>query len=643
MSVSSTPRLSDAEVARRALKMLAERRVVPTPTTFTEVCHEIAGIRNGGVTASAIIRDVLRDLVKSGRLSTQESAALTEAAQAQHWLAVREGLDLALARKSGGTQLHWPQLTLNLLRQADALHSNWTRARKLDAVARVIDGAADQPDLALERLTRLIESWGSAMPAVPAAREGSDGPTTLAGGPTTLPVVPGELRAPERRLTDARSAVDRLGPEARPVADQRPVTERYGSDPALQEARDRAQAEAEAWKQVALRAANLLAQACGEDTAAAKRIHEYVKDNTRQNLEVAAVARIAPRFTDLVSVIERQLAEEHQVRQGLQRLLAMLCDNIKTLSPDEVWLAGQLEPIRALLSHPVRALALEQAQTRLAQVIASQSRARVGLQEAKIAVKEMLTTLLESIGLASQSAGTFCTQVEGYQKELERANDFETLSRVVHGLLVDTAAVREGIEKSRTELVHARSKVEAYEARVQELERELSQVSTLVQKDPLTFALNRRGLEEAFRVESMRAKRYSAPLSLAVLDLDDFKRVNDSLGHAAGDRALVHLATTLQLALRPNDYIARFGGEEFALLLPVTDLEGALEAGERLLKEMAQRPFIWQGQLHVITFSVGVCQWRVDETLECLVQRADTAMYEAKRAGKNRVVRAADY
>ena len=161
-----------------------------------------------------------------------------------------------------------------------------------------------------------------------------------------------------------------------------------------------------------------------------------------------------------------------------------------------------------------------------------------------------------------------------------------------------------------------------------------------MQKDPLTFALNRRGLESAFRVEAARAARYTAPLAVVVIDIDDFKRLNDSLGHVVGDRALVHLATTLQTTLRPTDFIARLGGEEFALLLPATDLNEAFDASERLRRELAQRPFMWDGVPRSITFSAGVAQWRDAESLEDLVQRADGAMYQAKRAGKNRVTKA---
>lgn len=645
MNMNDAPaagRLSDAEVARRALKLLTERKVVPTPQTFAEACAEVAGTGSGGASAVGVLKDVLRDLVRTARLSSTEVAPLLQAAQANDWHTVRDGIDGALARRPGAAAAGWPQTTLALLRQADQLHSQWTRARKLDAVARVVEAAVEHPDVALDRLTRLMESWGQALAAIPGARDGAEPLLSrsnaggLTGGPNTKT---GAAALAAALPYSAATAAAMTGAPQATVA-QSAVT-RYGSDPDLEASRDRALAEAEAWKQVSMRACQLLATACGPETPATQKISEYLKAQVRRegSGEAETPNRVASRFTDLVPIVERQLGEVQKVRIGLQRLLALLCDNIKTLSPDEVWLAGQLEPIRALLAGPLAASLLEQAEVRLAQIITSQSSARRSLQEAKVALKEMLSTLIERIGSMSSSTGTFYEQVGGYQKELEQATDFETLSRVIKGLLADTAVVRTDIERSRDELSEARRKVDTYEARVAELERELTQVSSLVQKDPLTFALNRRGLEEAFRIETARAARYKAPLSMVIIDLDDFKKLNDTLGHIAGDRALVHLATTLQSTLRPTDLIARLGGEEFALLLPATDLSEGFDAGERLRKQLAARPFQWESAPRTMTFSAGVAQWREGEAIDDFIQRADAAMYQAKRSGKNRVAK----
>ena len=111
--------------------------------------------------------------------------------------------------------------------------------------------------------------------------------------------------------------------------------------------------------------------------------------------------------------------------------------------------------------------------------------------------------------------------------------------------------------------------------KVAQLEQELKRLSDEVSTDPLTGVANRRGLLAAFEAESARAERGGEPLAIALIDLDDFKRLNDSLGHAAGDQALIQLAARARESLRPSDVLARFGGEEFVVLLPASDVAQA--------------------------------------------------------------------
>jgi diguanylate cyclase len=603
-------RAHQAELARRVLKTLAERRLIPTPETFSDVYHELAGTKANGAGPAPVLRELLKDLVRHNRITAQEAGVLNDSAHRGDWLTVRDGIDKALARRAGAAAGNWPHAALNLLKLTDALHTNWTRARKLEAVARVLEGAAETPDVALDRLTRLLESWGPALAsgarrdeaAAPAAATAANG--VLSAAALAAPSVAAAAAIPSN--VDAALGV--------------------------------ARAEADAWKQVALRALKLVEASCPEGSPAHSKVREYMAQNVTAG--AVEVDKIVPRFTDVVAVLDRQLDEERKVRVGLQRLLALLCSNIKDLTPDEAWLAGQLEPLRALLAGPIKSSALEQAETRLAQLIAQQAGARRSLLEAKIALKEMLATLIARVGSMGASTGKYYEQVGAYQRELEQANDFATLSRVIQGLLADTALMRTDIQASQAELEGARRKVEAYEQRVRDLERELTQVSTLVQKDPLTTALNRRGLEEAFRLESARATRFRSALSLMMIDLDDFKRLNDSMGHVAGDRALVYFANLIQATLRPTDQIARLGGEEFALLLPATEVAEAVAAGQRLQRELAKQAFDYEGQSRAISFSGGAAQWTAQEQLEDLIRRADRALYEAKRLGKNRVVKA---
>ena len=125
---------------------------------------------------------------------------------------------------------------------------------------------------------------------------------------------------------------------------------------------------------------------------------------------------------------------------------------------------------------------------------------------------------------------------------------------------------------------------------------------------------------------------------MSLLDIDNFKKLNDSLGHAAGDQALAHLATVARECMRPQDTLARYGGEEFVILLPDTPLEKGIEAMTRLQRELTKRFFLSGTEKILITFSAGVAQLVEGESGMDAVKRADQAMYLAKRAGKNRVI-----
>jgi diguanylate cyclase len=137
-------------------------------------------------------------------------------------------------------------------------------------------------------------------------------------------------------------------------------------------------------------------------------------------------------------------------------------------------------------------------------------------------------------------------------------------------------------------------------------------------------------------VSSVRRK--GVPLSLGMLDIDNFKALNDRLGHASGDAALVHLSAVAREVMRPQDALARYGGEEFVVLLPDTTLDQGIEAMTRLQRELTKRFFMAGAEKLLITFSAGVAQLNGDESGHDAIRRADQAMYLAKRAGKNRVL-----
>lgn len=182
------------------------------------------------------------------------------------------------------------------------------------------------------------------------------------------------------------------------------------------------------------------------------------------------------------------------------------------------------------------------------------------------------------------------------------------------------------------------SQLAAAAARIAELEAALSEACEIASHDPLTSALNRRGMNEAFARESARAKRSGQPLALALIDLDDFKQINDQYGHAVGDAALVHLTKMIAETLRPTDSCCRLGGEEFVLLMPGSDRAAAKKAVARLLAALAAKPLA--GTAVTLFFSAGVVAGHEAESLDAMLERADKAVYRAKAAGKHRVLSA---
>ncbi len=166
----------------------------------------------------------------------------------------------------------------------------------------------------------------------------------------------------------------------------------------------------------------------------------------------------------------------------------------------------------------------------------------------------------------------------------------------------------------------------------QRLELQLAHQAT---HDPLTELLNRRAFEEILQTEASRAERYAEPLALVMLDIDHFKAVNDTYGHGTGDRLLVALTGLVAGRLRGADTMARWGGEEFMIILPRTDRTGARELAEDLRRAVAQADFPVPDR---ITVSLGVEAHQKGDGLKDLTKRVDDALYAAKMGGRNRVV-----
>ena len=353
-----------------------------------------------------------------------------------------------------------------------------------------------------------------------------------------------------------------------------------------------------------------------------------------------ALSEIGLRLKQLCFQIELRGGDSGEQQELLLRLFKLLLENVSELLDDDSWLRGQIESVQNLIAGPLDVRALEEATRSLKEVIYKQGQLKHSLSDVKLTVKNMMMTFIDRLSQVAASTGDFHEKIGGYSEKISKADNISDLNSILDEVLKETRLVQSEALKARDKMVLARQEVQDAESRIHALEAKLQHLSELVREDQLTGSLNRRGLDDVFERETARADRRGTPLCIAVLDLDDFKKLNDTYGHIAGDAALKHLVKIVKDTLRSMDVIARFGGEEFLILMPETSVEAAATTMTRLQRELTKHFFLHDNEKVLITFSAGVALRRPNEEQTELVKRADKAMYTAKQTGKNRVVTA---
>lgn len=352
----------------------------------------------------------------------------------------------------------------------------------------------------------------------------------------------------------------------------------------------------------------------------------------------AELQDIATRLKQLCFQVELRKDDGAERQELLLRLFRLLLDNIEGLLEDDNWMRGQVVAVQELIAGPLDARALEDATRGLKDVIIKQGHLKHGIADVRATMKNMMMTFVDRLGTVAASTGDYHAKLGDFSDRIARAADINELNDVLNEVLRETRHAQDEALASRDTMVSAHREVQQAEQRIRELEAELQHMSELVREDQLTGSLNRRGLDDVFERESARADRRNMPLCVAMLDLDNFKRLNDTYGHLAGDGALKHLVKVVRETLRSMDVIARFGGEEFVILLPETTVDAAAAAMVRVQRELTRHFFLHDNEKMLITFSCGVALRHPNEEQASLMARADKAMYQAKNSGKNRVV-----
>lgn len=228
--------------------------------------------------------------------------------------------------------------------------------------------------------------------------------------------------------------------------------------------------------------------------------------------------------------------------------------------------------------------------------------------------------------------------MQGASDITQLRNDIQSrLDAIDHHLLHFHDAEKSRYEQAQTTIRELSEKVAALEDDSSQLRDRLEATRSQAMNDALTGIPNRQAYEERLAAEVARCKRYNIPLAMVVWDVDRFKSINDSYGHAGGDRVLKVVAEMLSSHTRETDFVARYGGEEFVTLMPQTSIEDALQVTEKLRKSIEETPFHFHDIRVNVTISAGVAQFRQDELVTSLFERADAALYAAKEAGRNQV------
>lgn len=591
--------MNPSETARETLKRLSLQRIPPTPDNYRALYNEIAGtpITEDFPEKSlkALAGSLPRNTPEQARFARQIDSAVSD----KNWEGLKTTL-VDLLNKTAGEPPNWSVLIRDLLTRLEARQAELTPAKKREALDHVL-ASATAPDLLYTRLQGLLKNWSQAG-AQAAAIENATARDTAAVPPaptfaqTTLPAVP-----PSDEI--AKGSTGEL--------------------------------------------LNLLAQLLESSISTLLTDHAELAAEATRLATAAKIASGTEAVTTFVANMKRfsyrlNFVAEDQVelKSALLHLLHLIIDNINELVLDDQHLQGQIAVVLELVSQPLNLRRLDDVERRMKDVIYKQSALKKSLLDAKDQIKLMLATFVDRLADLSESTGDYHDKIERCADKISKANDITDLSVVLEEVMRETRSIQFNAQRARDELVQMRGKVSAAEHEVQRLQDELANASQLVRHDPLTGVLNRKGMDDAFDTEVSRARRHNSNLCLALLDIDNFKKLNDSLGHAAGDAALVHLAKVVREALRPEDTLARYGGEEFVVLLPDTPLEDAVQVMVRVQRELTRRFFLHNNNKVLITFSCGVATLGAEEQAMAAIQRADGAMYLAKRAGKNRVLAA---
>ncbi|KAB0581071.1 diguanylate cyclase [Ideonella dechloratans] len=589
--MNATSEQTPAQIAKAALRRLAVAKLEPTPENYAQAWAEECG--TAAATLPPRARTVLERLSQRFGDEPAQRAELLQAMLQGQWDQAQRLTDRVSDSQSAQAQA-WAQLIERLTRALERGGKQWSVARKKESLQRVLDSSRSDVQRLQHRLRQLIGSWDS----------------------------DGEMPVLDDDATSTATAED----SASPPAGDAPTAGLTVMDVALHGH----------WVSVVQPLESTVRAALPPEAGRAVALADELAGLAGRLAEDGATPELAGAVAEVCGRARRLLAHRHHLLDQVHRLSQELAGGLAELSEDESWVQGQLAGLKERLGETPNARGVQAAAQLLAETRARQQALRQEREQARQALKDLLQQMLAELGELDQHTGRFSDGMLRYAETVQNAQSLESLAEVVREMVAESRSVHGLVSATRGRLQDEHRRASELETQVRALEAELRRLSDEVATDALTQVANRRGLMQQFEVEQARIAREGASLAIGLLDIDNFKRLNDTLGHTAGDEALKALAEHVRSSLRPVDAVARFGGEEFVVLLPGTPVDEAQQVLTRLQRQLSASLFMHENKEVFVTFSAGVTQYRAGESLEEALERADEALYEAKRTGKNR-------
>jgi len=615
------PALPAAQIAKAAFSRLAQAQLEPTPENYARAYAMESGVESAAAKAASAnttanttalperAQALLAKLLTLGVQNSQVRLDVQVSVREARWDdALRQVERLQQGADGPGAQADaLAQVIERLLRGLERGGRQWTVARKKDGVQRVLDGNRSDIQRLVKRLRQLVASWDSDVADASIATADAED----VGGTPSQFFLDDDFAASGFE-DDAQSAT---------AADNRSLL----STPD------------KAWPDVAAPLHATVQHALASPEGHADELIAELDAAQAELLAFGATEVRAMQMAELCRRARQMLDQRQHLFGEMGQLCRELGASLVDLAEDDSWAKGQCEAMNNTLELGFSGRGVRSVSEMLGGTRERQRALRDERSRAREALKSLIQQMLSELGELGEHTGRFQISVGRYAEAIEKADSLESLAGAVREMVEESRSVQAVVSQTQQRLSSEHDKASELSKKVGELEDELRRLSSEVQTDQLTQIANRRGLIAAFTTEQAKVERDGGPqIALALLDIDNFKRLNDSLGHAAGDVALKSLAERVSQMLRPGDLVARYGGEEFVLMLPATPLDEAQQVLQRLQRSLTKSLFSHEGKEVFVTFSAGVTLYRQSETLEAALDRADVALYEAKHTGKNK-------